>query len=460
MPYMPTVQSRIQLATTNSTSANLGATLFVTDHVYFFERMRGYTSWDEVLNDPAIPAGSDAYNALRLGFTQTGCVVPLYLGRREVDITTLTFDVKDNTEYTFKVTTLLESNYTQVSYDITFTSDSDATEAEIVAGVSTALVNDIPVGVVLGGTGTNITITADTGYQVAITHVSDEVNMAFTTSETAANLLAGLIEENAKDWYFLTTNDHTEAFVLAMAAEIEATESSDYPKQYHISLADTNILQPLMDPPSDTPAKLKDLGYVRTVWQWHQDADTLFPEVANTCYNGQFQAGSTTWKFMVNLKGVNPVRDPITGKLLTTARQGYIADRNGNWQGIERDIRFAHGGKTVGGEWIDVIRGKDWLNDQIEKRLLDLLLNQVGSKLAYVEADYLKVEGTINKILQEAVGFKLLSGYIGAKVPRDINFADKASRLLKNVKWTGYLAGAIHFIVVDGILTYSEEEAV
>lgn len=458
MPYQPTVQSRIQLATTSSTSANLGATVFVTEHAYFFERLRGYSSFEEVQQDPAIPSTSDAYAAMQLGFTQPGCVTPLYIGRREVDLTTLSFTAANNTEYTFKIRVLQESTYDITEYTITFTSDSDATVEEIKTGVDADLTTKVTSGIVVGGDLTTITITPDTGYQVAFESVSNEISMAFTTTETAADLYAALIEENASDWYFLTTNDHTETFVLAMAATVEASENSDYPKQYHLSLADTNILTPLTDPPVDIPAKLLDFGYVRTVWQWHQDADTLFPEVANTCYNGQFQAGSTTWKFMVNLKGVNPVRDPLTGKLLTTARQGYIADRNGNWQGIERDIRFAHGGKTVGGEWIDTIRGKDWLNDQIEKRLLDLLLNQVGSKLSFVEADYLKIEGVINKILQEAVGFKFLSGYIPASAPRDISFGDQAARILRNVNWTGYLAGAIHFIVVNGVLTYNTEE--
>jgi len=459
MAYKESVQSRIQLATTGSTSANLGNTLFVTTNTYFTERMRGYNSITELRDDDAVPTTSNAYAALRLAFSQSGATVPIYLGRREADDVTYTPDpVVDNTTYGFQIEVIDDATQTPVVDAVFINSGASATADSIATALFTEVDVTLPVAnvTVVDNTG-SITVSADAGYTMNITQVQG-LTEAFTTTETAADLLAAITAEDNEGWYYFACEDHTETFVLAMAAEIEASEATNFPKMYTTSSQEADTITPLAVPATDTMGMLLEGGYVRTFAQWHHEADTLFPEVAPTAYNGQFQpTGRTTWKF-IQLSGVPAAADLVTGKPLATSKQGYINDRNGNWMGLERGVNFLHGGKTASGEWIDVINSKDWLNDEIETRLLNLLLNNPGSKVSFDNIsgkDRVKV--VIDGVMNDAVGFGILLGYEPTSIPENTPPGDISSRTLRDVNWVGYLAGAVHFIIVDGILTYRDE---
>lgn len=104
-----------------------------------------------------------------------------------------------------------------------------------------------------------------------------------------------------------------------------------------------------------------------------------------------------------------------------------------------------------------VVRARDYLNDKIETALLNLLLNQPGGKIPFTDAGKAQVRTVIDNILDKAVNLGILSGYVATTIPDDISFSDQAARILQDVEWTGYLAGAIHFIVVSGKLTYEDE---
>ena len=456
MPYQESVQSRILLATTDSASANLGNTLFVTANAYFSERLRGYNSFQEVREDDAIPTTSAAYAALRLGFSQPGASVPIYLGRRQVDDVTYTPDpVVDNTTYGFTIEVIEDATQIAVSTDVFVNSGGAATATSISTAIFTAIDSGLPVANVTATDNTgSVSVEADAGYSMNITQVQ-RLTEVFTTTEDAATLFSAITEENEEDWYYFECEDHTETFVLAMAAEIQATESSNYPKIYFTSIQEANTIIPLPTPATDTMGKLVEGEFARTACGWHHEADTLFPEIGLTAYNGQFQpTASTTWKFMTNVAGISAAADPVTLKPLSTAKQGYISDRNGNWHGFERKINFAHGGKTASGEWIDVINAKDWLNDEIETGLLNLLLAQVGGKIVFDARGKEKVKNVIDSILTRAVELNVLTGFEPTTIPDNTPPADIASRILRDVNWVGYLSGAVHFAVVNGILTY------
>jgi len=460
MPHNESVQSRTQLATTGSTNANLGNTLFVTTNTYFSERLRGYSSITELRDDDAIPTTSNAYAALRLAFNQPGATVPIYLGRREADDITYTPDpVVDNDTYGFQIEVIDDATQTPVVDAVFINSGVAATADSIATALFTEINTTLPVANVTAVDNTgSVTISADAGYTMNITQVQG-LTEAYTTTETAAELLAAISEEDEENWYYFACEDHTETFVLAMAVEIEATESSNYPKLYSTSSQEADTITPLASPATDTMGMLLEGEYNRTFSNWHHEADTLFPEIAPTVYNGQFQpTGRTTWKFMTNIAGVSAAADLVTGKPLSTSKQGYIADRNGNWQGFERRVNFAHGGKVASGEWIDIINAKDWINDEIETRLLNLLLNNPGGKVSFDNIsgkDRVKV--VIDGVLNDAVNFNILLGYEPTSIPENTPPGDLSSRTLRDVNWVGYLAGAVHFIIVDGILTYRDE---
>ena len=463
MPYTPSVNSTITLNTTSVDGPTFNHTIFCAKHIYFpdTERVRSYGSWDDIKADTDIPAASVAYNTARLAFSQ-GALNRFYIGRRAVDEITLTPSVIVNTaSYGFTVVVTETANSIAVTSVPSIVSDASATADEI----ATALFTDADTGpnVIANVTVTDetgsIKLIPDAGFTIQLTAM---VKLAdtYVSTETASELLTEIQEEN-NDWYFMSADDHSETFVLSMAQNIEATGSSDYPKMYTVATEDANSIVALPEPVIDLGGKLQELNYLRTMIEWNHAADTTYNEVSSTAYNGPYQAGGTTWKFM-QLVGVEVVKNPTTLKTLSTNKQGFLEDRNMNWFGSERGVDFYREGKTSSGEWIDVVRGSDWINNEIEVVLLNLLLNQRGGKIAFTAAGIAQVTNTVDTVLKRAVDLGILEGYVPCKAPTAANvpFADKVDRILDLIDWTGYLAGAIHTIFVNGNLTYSQGELV
>lgn len=453
MPYMPSITSRIDRATTAVQGADLGTTLFVSANNFLPYRTMSFGSMQEVRDMDSIPATSTAYQAALMAFSAGAN--RFMLGKRLADKATYTLDtnrIGKVTTYSISVST--GEDISSASYESLTTDD-----AETILGVlSTSLASgaaEITATVV--GTGESAVLEiVDTGTTPSVVDSFTNMTVSFESTETAANVLAEILEEAEQDFYFLTSEDHTEEFVLQMAAEIEATDSSDYPKQYHFSVQESDVLTPVADPAIDTLGKVQELGYARTAGRWHHNADTLFPEVWITGKMGQYTAGTSNWKFKIP-QGIDAASDPVTGKNLSSGKQGYIKDRNASWFGVERGVTFNHGGKVASGEWLDVIRATDYMNDLIETRLLNLELNtSVNGKISFTNPDKTLVANVVDSVLSQCVDLKILTGYEPCSVPDEVPFEDQANRILQGLNWTGYLAGAVNFIVVNGTLTYKD----
>lgn len=453
MPYMPSITSRIDRATTAVQGADLGTTLFVSANNFMPFRTMNFSSIQEVRDLDSIPSTSSAYQAALMAFSAGAN--RFMLGRRLVDSATYTIDpsrIGKVTTYTITVST--GDLVSTASYESLTTDDAETILGVIATALSGGLA-EITATVV--GTGVDAVLEiADSG---TTPHVVDNFNymtVSFESVEPASEVLGAILEEAEQDFYFLTCEDHSEEFVLQMAPEIEATDSSDYPKQYHFSIQESGTLTPVVDPAVDTLGKVQELGYTRTAGRWHHNADTLFPEVWITGEMGQYTAGTSNWKFKIP-QGIDAASDPVTGKNLSSGKQGYIKDRNGSWFGVERGVNFNHGGKVASGEWIDIIRSVDFMNDLIETRLLNLQLNtSVNGKISFTNADKTLVGNVVDSVLAYCVDLKILTGYEPTVVPDEVPFEDQANRILQGLNWTGYLAGAVNFIVVNGVLTYKD----
>lgn len=459
MSFQESVVSSITLQTTAAQGAALNVPLFATPHMYFppTVRARTYGSFSEVQSDTDIPVGSVAETALKLGFSQTPSPSSIVLGRQEAtEVIFAPSPVADSTTYSLSIIVTDLGDSTTVSSTSVVVSDADATAAEITASfvLDITTTNTISNVTATDGTG-DFKLVPDVGFGIQIKALIKLAD-TYTVTEDAGTLLAAISAEN-NDWYFMLASDHTETFQLAMASSIEATGSSNSPKMYFTSTADVDSIVAVVEPVVDVIGKLQALDYDRTSIEWHDQADTILPEIGTVSHNSIFQGGTTTWKFM-QVTGVPISADPVTGNNLTTGQQGFIEDRDGNWTGEERGVKFFREGVTSSSEFIDTIRGNDWLNDQIEVELLNLLLNQKGGKIPFTTTGNALATSVVNRVLTRAVESGFLSGYLPATLPdiQDIPFADKVARILKNMKWTGFLAGAIHTIIVDGNVTFEQ----
>ncbi len=170
-----------------------------------------------------------------------------------------------------------------------------------------------------------------------------------------------------------------------------------------------------------------------------------------------FHAGEETWA-MKQLAAVTPSRLNSTFiKKLEESNISYVitvASKN-----------ITQGGKTGGGEWIDIIRFRDWLQNDMQVRVVNLLV--VNPKIPYTDEGIGLVE---NQMLASLKAGQQYGGIApdeyseeGAAIPgyttsvplaSELTSTQKASRVLTDCRFSARLAGAIHMVEIKGCLTY------
>ena len=173
------------------------------------------------------------------------------------------------------------------------------------------------------------------------------------------------------------------------------------------------------------------------------------------CFN--YDPGSETWAYK-SLNGIYPsVLDETKVAALKAANCNYyirVADRN-----ITLD------GKVGSGEWIDIIRLRDWLVSEIQSAVYGYIA--ANPKVPYTDAGITGIQNQIEGVLRRAQAMGGIDvdqfdddgnvdrGYI-VHVPRaaSISKTDKRNRILKTIVFEARLTGAIHNVRIRGTLTY------
>lgn len=123
------------------------------------------------------------------------------------------------------------------------------------------------------------------------------------------------------------------------------------------------------------------------------------------------------------------------------------------------------GGNMLSGEWIDVIRFRDWIKNEMQIRVFNVI--KVNRKVPFTDAGIGMIEGQMIATLKKGqeVGGIADTEYdddgnptpgFTVTVPRALSFteAERKSRKLTGCKYTARLAGAIHAVEIYGFLTF------
>lgn len=173
-----------------------------------------------------------------------------------------------------------------------------------------------------------------------------------------------------------------------------------------------------------------------------------------------YDPGSETWALKA-LAAVSPCK-------LSTAMKEYCDDNNITYftTYAKKNITSSMGGKVLGNEWIDTIRFRDWLKNDMQERVVNLLV--LNQKVPFTDDGITGVEGKMEESLKE--GQKVggiapteydaddneIPGYT-ITVPKSADFSDsqRASRQLKGCKFAAKLEGAIQVVEISGNLVYA-----
>lgn len=442
MSNYPVNTVSVVLATASATRAGFGTPIFISSNRSVLNRVGVYASASDVADD--FGSGSPTHQAALQYFSNTPSVPNILIGRREAVGTYTPVNMVAGSSHKLTVTV---DGGDAVTVEYTFVDGQTAEDVvnAFVSGINgdTEVAAKVTAG--LSGTGSSAVLTmtpvsASDNYTVTKT---TNVDASFTSTESAADVIAA-IQDETDAFYFVTAEDHSETFVMEMAAVVQAMN-----KQYFVSTQTFTTLTPYNESVTDLAGKLKTNNYDRTVHIWDEEADTKFPECTFAGKNAPYSPDETAvvW-YGQELPGLSVALNQ-TGFELTPTQWGYLNARNSSFIASTTLGPRVIGGKTSGNKWIDDIRTADCMAARVQEALDTLTLNVPGTKVPGGKAGVVAVENAIKGALNPFIQSGAISKYTIDSSKASI---DQVTRKLSGLTFTCILRGAIVQVDATGYL--------
>lgn len=426
------VSITITANTRTPSAVGFGTPLLLSYHTRFPERFRRYSDLDEMIAD-GFQIYDAAYLMAQALLSQDPHPEVFMVGRLSAAPThTQTLTATSSTEgqhVKVKVTSPLG---VETAFDYTIL--ASATTSTVATAVA-ALINALT-GVAASAVGAVITVTPEAaGGFVGVASLQN-LTLKGTTADADYDDELSLIVAEDDDFYFIAIDINSEANIDKVAAWAESrTKIFVAATANYDELAGTGTI--LTD--------LKTLGYDRTgiLWAPHPRdfaAAALIGRVAAK------DPGSINWAFK-DLDGVTPA-------VITTTQETTLKNNNAILYQTIAGLNVTRYGKAVGGEYLDVTHGIDWLKARIQESVFGLIAGV--DKLPYTDASVDAVKGNILGVLNLGVQRDFLRpGTLSVTAPEvaDVSTTDRANRYLPDVKFGAELAGAINSVGIAGTLS-------
>jgi hypothetical protein len=185
--------------------------------------------------------------------------------------------------------------------------------------------------------------------------------------------------------------------------------------------------------------------------------DEPYKHLAYAAQPLKIHAGGETW--------ANKTVAAVEPSDFSATLKSALAAGHSNWTQTIGGKNVTRNGQVRAGEWIDTIRFRDWLKNDMQIRIANLLL--VNPKIPYTDPGIALVENQMIASLKSGRNYGgiapdqfdsedvLYPGFT-TSVPKamDLTATQRYSRKLTDCKFTARLAGAIHLVEVYGSLIY------
>lgn len=397
--------------------------------------------------DAGFATSDEAYKAALALMSQNPSVTRFKVGKRAANVAqvvTITPVVVNSFNYQVTVNGVIHS----------FMSDADATAGEIVAGLIAAINGGAQAANVTASGTTTLIVTSDVAGQGFSYIVGTNLSAVLTTPNTGPATELEAIIDYDDDFYFVLCTDRSELAIFQLAAAIEAKV-----KMYAFETDDANSRD--LAPSVDTTSifgRLKALGYDRTFGIYIKTANLgQYPASAwvGKVAPVDLDLNTATWKFKT-LTGVVASDELTTTQLANLLRSESGPAKNGNAYMTVGGIGITQEGNVFSGEFIDIIHGTDWLAARIRENVFFLLANE--QKVPFDNGGIQAIALRVKQSLAVAVRTRLLRGGDDAPVVTapDVNEvpqADRGNRVLNGVEFSGFYAGAVHKVGIQGRIT-------
>lgn len=441
MPSLSDIVSiTITTATAAVTQAGFGTPLITGPNAAFAERARSYTSLTALAAD--FPATTGEYQCANAVFAQSPTVQKVIVGRfadKPTQRWAVTPVAANLTVYKLKIGAA-NGTVSEVSY----TSDGTATVTEIISGLKTAI--DL--------LGLAVTVSDQTTFMRIVANVAGAWFTVESTTSPISNLLVeqdhatanvstnlDAIKNENNEWYCILHSFNSTADIAAISTWAEANT-----KLFMATDQNTRIITVATGSDSTTSAAVaKAAAMNRTsIWYHPSTAGFVAAALAGKCL--PLQPGEETWRFKT-LSGPTAV-------VLTDTHITNLEAKNCGYYQNMAGVNVTAEGKVSSGTFIDIIRGRDWLQARMQERIYSRLVN--AKKIPYTDAGIAVIEAEVRAQLADGVAVGLLSDNPAptVQVPKasSVSSIDKAARVLNNVKFDAVLAGAIHKVSISGTI--------
>jgi hypothetical protein len=278
-----------------------------------------------------------------------------------------------------------------------------------------------------------------------------------TTDPGIVDDITAIAAANSVDWYAIHLDVGGKATVVAMQAWVEANEKIQLYTSSDSATTDSGSSTDIM-------AALKALSYFRAAGDLCANRLQSYSALG---WGGAMLVtpgfpGSATWVYRT-IPGIVP--DVLTSSqdhaVCGIPSQGTFG-KNGTVYVTQNGVNITKGGRVAGGEWIDVIIGRDALKARIQESVFGAQKRAAdnGSKIPFTDDGIGTIQAAILQpmLLAETpvngASF-LVKGSSVVTVPKaaDVSTVDKQARRLTGTSFTAEIAGAIHASVITGTLT-------
>ncbi len=250
--------------------------------------------------------------------------------------------------------------------------------------------------------------------------------------------LANIALENS-EWYGIVHLYNSKACIDSVTTFAAANK-----KLFIAQTQDSAVVTTAISGTDDVAEANKSAANRRTAIIYHPKTAAF----ADAAWLGKclpFDPGSETWKFktLTGVSAVGLTNTHLTNLRAKTCNFYYtVAGRNITAEGLVGSVEF-----------IDTIRGLDWFEARLGERIMLLLSN--ATKVPFTDAGIARVEGEVRAQLVDGVDAGFLAPGFTVTVPKaaDVSSLDKAARLLPDIEFTATLAGAIHKVTINGVIS-------
>lgn len=399
--------------------------------------VRTYSNLDEVLEDFATT--DDEYKMAARLFGQDKEVDHVLIGERTAAVAQVaTIDVSgDESNGTYTVTINgVAHNFAASSS--TATQIRDGLIAAIDAGTE-------PVDAALTDSD-SFTVTADNAGQpftITVTSPSTDLTLTATTANRGVQDDIAAIKESGdlgKAWF---------ALLITSRAKWDILEAAEYCEtRTHVFIGSSSDAAILAATAGNVQAMMASQAYKHS-FHLYSGNTAAFPDAA--LFGVVLPEVVGSWSaHMQTLAG-------ITADQLTSTQIANLKTQKGTYYVNVGSSPRTQGGQSANGNWFDAYVGAMWIESEANVAIFNMMAQRAPLKLPFTDEGIQLVVNALRGVLQRATDNGILAAedgepafVIDAPAASTYSSAQKATRIMDGITFTGNLAGAIHKTTISG----------